>query len=315
MADVIELSKEETAFFNSKGESDGPAPEKTPEPETPPEAKAEAAPETPAEAEPEETSGGDPRKALHEERERRRAIAKERDEAKLSFAKLQSRLDTLTEIAKTAANPQPQKPAEPEIPDINVDPVGHFRVKSAMLEKQVQDMAAWKTAQEQQFTQTNNVQRISQIAQVQEGEFKKITPDYDQASQHLINQRDAELVAYGITDPMERKNIIAQDAMTIAANALANGKNPAQVIYDMSKARGYSATPKPATASAAPAQTIPTETEEVRMAAAGQKAGASLGQLNGAASPPTTLEALAKMSEDEFAEATKGNNWRKLMGG
>ena len=106
MADVIELSKEETAFFNSKGESDAPAPEKTPQPEATPETETKAAPEPQAEAEPEETSGGDPRKALHEERERRRAIAKERDEAKLSFAKLQSRLDTLTEIAKSAASPQ-----------------------------------------------------------------------------------------------------------------------------------------------------------------------------------------------------------------
>jgi hypothetical protein len=325
MADTVELSTAEKAFFDSKGEASPTADVPNPEgavadPKAPAATEQDhqsAAPEAAKTAGDEEDAqvGGDPRKALHEERERRRAIAKERDEIKTNFTKLQSRIDTLTEIAKTAASPlQPLKAEAPtEIPDINTDPVGHFKALRAQDRAELDQMKAWKVAQERQFEQTNNVQRISQLAQAQESEFKKTTPDYDQASAHLMQQRDAELLAYGISDPMERKNIIAQDAIQIAASALGQNKNPAQVIYEMSKARGYVGK-APAAASPAPGK-APTEAEKVRMAAAGQKAGASLGQLNGAASPPTTLESLASMSDEDFAKATAGGQWRKLMGG
>lgn len=313
MPDTVELSKEESAFFDSKG-AEAPAPIADAAPVAPDPKPAEAVAATPEAPVEEEATGGDPRKALHEERERRRAIAKERDEIKTNYTKLQSRIDTLTEIAKTAANPQqPKAEAAPvEIPDINTDPVGHFKAKDAIREKELSELKAWKSTQEQQFQQNTNVARISAIAQAQESEFKKTTPDYDAASQHLIGQRDAELQAYGIVDAMERKNIIAQDAMTIAANALSQNKNPAEIIYNMARARGYAGK---APTAAPTASGAPSEAEKVRMAAAGQKAGSSLGQMNGAASPPTTLESLAQMSDEEFATATKGNNWRKLMGG
>ena len=248
MADTVELSTSEKAFFDSKGETSPVAPgaaepdKVVTEGQTPAAAEPnqQAATEQPAAGNEEDANvGGDPRKALHEERERRRAIAKERDEIKTNFTKLQSRIDTLTEIAKTATNPQTvSRETPPEIPDVNIDPVGHFKAKDAIREKEIQELRAWKSAQDQRFEQTNNVQRISQIAQVQEAEFKKTTPDYDDASKHLMSQRDAELLAYGVTDPMERKNIIAQDAIQIAAHALGQNKNPAQIVYEMAKARG-----------------------------------------------------------------------------
>jgi hypothetical protein len=307
MADVVELTKEESAFFDSRGEQAPAAPAAV---ETPKPAEAEAKPaaDPKAEAEPEAKGGVVPQQALHEERERRKAAQKERDDAKTAFTKLQSRLDTLAEVAKAQQQPAPVK--EVEIPDVNTDPVGHFRAKDAIRERELNELKAWKTAQEQQFQATNNVQRIASIAQAQEREFIKTAPDYMEASEHLKTLRDRQLIAYGVNDPTERQNIIAQDAIQIAANALSQNKNPAQVIWDMATASGYKkAEAKPATASG----TAPSETEKVRMAAAGQKAGASLGQLSGGATPPTTLEALSRMSDEEFADATKGDKWRKLF--
>ena len=308
MAGENELSTEEAAFFETKGEAPAAvAPEPEPAKDAP--AAKEPAKEDAAPADGEK--GGDLKVALKQERERRRAEAAARQEAELKYAKLQSRLDTLQELATTTVQPQQAK-APDEIPDINVDPVGHFRAKDAIREREIAELRAWKQNQERQGQELNNVQRISQIAQAQEAEFVKETPDYNDASTHLREMRAAQLRAYGITDPAQIQSIIAQDAITIAANALAQQKNPAKVIYEMAKASGFTGK---APAPAAAQKVVSQEEAKIDMAAKGQKAGSSVGQIGGAATPPTTMEALASMSDEEFAEATKGNKWQRLFTG
>lgn len=323
MPDNLELTAEEKSFFDTRG---GEATEKKPEPivqQAEPENKQQKTghdevkdPPGQSESEGNEKPGTVPQKALHEERERRKAAQKEAEEARTSFAKLQSRLDTLTEIAKTATGgtQRAETPTAPAVPDINTDPVGHFRAKTEALERELADTRKWRTDQEQRSAATNNVQRIAQIAQAKEAEYIKSTaPDYNDASTHLRNIRDAQLIAYGITDPMERGNIIAQDAITIAANALSQNKNPADIIYNMAKASGYVAKAKD---EPKPADVGPSEIEKVKMAAAGQKAGASLQHINGSAPPVkgVSVSMLNQMSDEEFHEATKTPAaWQKFV--
>lgn len=316
MPDMLELTPEETKFFTTQGAEVPPASE----PATPEQAKRQEQPKSEAkttaepevEAEKDEKSKTVPHGALHEERELRKAEKKRADEATEKFIKLQSRLDTLTEIAKAGLQQPKQEPAAPQIPDINTDPVGHFRALREQDRRELDALKSKLSEQESRGAQVNNVQRITQIAQAQEAEFVKANPDYNAASAHLLNLREAQLIAFGITDPAERANIRNQDAVTIATTALAQNRNPAQVVYEMAKASGY----KPAeTKSAETKPAAPSEAEKVKMAAKGQEAGQSLNQINGAANPPTTLESLLKMDEAEFAEATKGDKWRKLIGG
>ena len=55
------------------------------------------------------------------------------------------------------------------------------------------------------------------------------------------------------------------------------------------------------------------EAEKVALAARGQAASKSLSNAGGGSTGTLTLEALAGMSDDEFAEATKGDRWQKLL--
>lgn len=268
---------------------------------------------------------------LQQERERRRAEAKGRQESEKQFAALQARLDTLARLAAA----QGQQQTEAEIPDVTVDPVGHFKAKNDVLERQLRENGEWRkqqenwrAQQEQQAQAVNNIQRLTQLANAHEVEFRKSTPDYDEASSYMRATRDAELEAYGIKDGFQRAQMIQQDAINIAAQALADSRNPAEVIYAMARARGYQVKAKTAPAAAAQAapvvqaapvtasaaQTVSDEIK-VAMAAKGQQAGQSIGQVPGGAAPAVTLDSLAKMSDAEFADATKGDKWRKLMGG
>lgn len=306
MPDVIELSPEETKFFATQGAETPPEPaDPTPEPEPQAETKPVAEPQ----GEPDKSKTV-PHGALHEERELRKAEKKRADEATENFNKLRGRLDALTEIAKAGIQQPKAADTAPQIPDINIDPVGHFRVKGELDAKRIQALEAKLSEQDSRNQQTNNVQRVTQIAQAQEAEFVKGNPDYNAAAAHLLNIREAQLIAFGITDPAERANIRSQDAITIATAALARGENPAKVVYDMAVASGH----KKAVPAEAAKAAAPSEAEKVRMAAKGQEAGQSLNQINGAANAPTTLEALLKMDDNEFAEATKGDKWRKLVG-
>lgn len=321
MPDVIELTPEETKFFATQGAEAPETVESVPAKEV---AKQDQRPEgddnankghDPSEADSldkdEKPSGTVPQKALHEERERRKAAQKDAEEARTNFTKLQSRLDTLQEIARSTVQ-RSETPTAPVTPDINTDPVGHFKAKTEALERELSDTRKWRTEQEQRGQATNNIQRIAQIAQAKEAEFKQTAPDYDDASTHLRNLREAQLIAYGITDPMRRGNIIAEDAITIAATALSENKNPAEIIYNMAKASGYA---KKAVEQAQAVDNTPSETKKVQMARDGQKAGASIQQINGAASKTTTMQALLEMNDDEFAAATKGDKWKKLLAG
>lgn len=57
------------------------------------------------------------------------------------------------------------------------------------------------------------------------------------------------------------------------------------------------------------------EAEKVALAARGQAASKSLSNAGGGSTGTLTLEALAGMSDDEFAEATRGERWQKLLKG
>jgi hypothetical protein len=320
MPETNALTESEEKFFTSKGEEGGSEPESgtgTEQVESATGTAPDAVPPVDKKAGVEDefrNADGSPKMvekaALKEERDRRKAERQAKEEAQRKVLTLETRFKTLEDLARAPAKAQ----AEPEVPDINTDPVGHFKAKTAQLERELADTRKWRQEQEQQSSAINNVQRISQLAQAQEGEFKKITPDYDDASGHLRSLRDAQLVAYGVSDPQERLNIIAQDAITIAAQALSTGKNPAQVIYDMAKASGYQGKTPVATQAAPQSGKGPSEEEKVKKAAKWQVAGGSLGQMNGASQTPTTLEMISRMSDDEFAEATKGEKWRKLFG-
>lgn len=300
-----EMTKDETAQFEAmRNEAVQPAPEPKPD---------AAAAQTPEPKDPDEIdapNGVVPVAVLKSERQKRQDFQKKYEEANANWTKMQGRFEVLERLAQQATQ-APQKPADPvQIPDINADPVGHFRALNEQRERELNELRQWRQQQEQQTTVQTNVQRVAQIAGSHEVEFKKANADYDEASGYLRNMEDARLQTLGVADPAARAQIINNRALEIAVTALTSGRNAAETVYALAKASGW----QPRAAGAA--GKITPEAQRIAMAAAGQQQGGGLGAANGAApSGAPTLEALAAMSDKEFAEATKGDKWKKLMGG
>lgn len=249
--------------------------------------------------------------ALHSERKKRQAAEADVVKAREDFAKLSGRIEVLQQLAQRQ---QPQKVnQEVAIPDVNVDPVGHFQAKAQIAEQKIAGFEKWQQTQENNATAMNNVRELTGIAMRHETEFSKTTSDYQEAAAYVRQARDQELDYMGYKDPAVRNQIIQQDALQIAAQALQGNLNAAEVVYNIAKARGYQAKAPVSAASVAPAKSP--DAIKIATVAKGQAATQSLGQVNGESVPDLSPDAILKMTDAEFTKWASDDNWRKLMGG
>lgn len=252
--------------------------------------------------------------AFHSERERRKAAEAEGQKLREEVAKFNGRLETLQQLAQqTKAKPETEQPVV--IPDVNTDPVGHFKAQLEISNSKIEGFSKWQQSQESDRQALNNVQELSRIALQSETEFSKTTPDYGEAANYLKASRSAELKAMGYAQGAIDQFIL-QDAVTIAAQALGAKLSPASVIYETAKARGYQVKAVAAAAARpAPAAVQSSDAQKIATVAKGQAATQSLGQVNGESVPDLSPESILKMSDAEFAKWANDDNWRKLMGG
>jgi len=281
-----------------------PAPEPEIEEQKPPAAEA-------PEAEPPDEPEGDgkasttvPHAALHRERKLRQEAEKRERERAIEFARAEERLRIIQE---TWEKQQQAPAAQPEpAPDPNADPLGYVnhqlqeerRAREA-LEKQVREQQGLTEQQRQQAQITT---RYSAAAR----EFHAKTPDFTDAYQHLWKELDQDLIDQGVADPNVRRNALMQDEIKFAHAMMAQGKNPAEVIYQWSKRRGF------AGKATEPAPPMPPE-EQVELQNRRNVAARSLSESGGRAPSNVTLKDIANMDADEFQKATSGKNWEKLL--
>lgn len=227
-----------------------------------------------------------PHAALEEERQRRKATDKENQELKLQQARINERLSLINEALEKKNQPQVN-----EIPDPDKDALG--AVKMTM--EEVRQLKEFKERMENNQKVAQQVGEVGNIAANLEKQFIATNPDYNEASQHLVNSRRNELSAFGLSDQQINQQIM-QESMQIAIQALQQGKNPAEIVYNLSKIRGYAK--KEAT------QDTQAKLENI---AAGQKANQSLGDVSGGSPNGAKIDAksLATMSEADFAKVTK----------
>lgn len=264
-----------------------------------------------------------------EKKELRDAMAKMATDHKAAMDKAAERFET---VLKTFA-PKVEEPKPAELPDRDVDPVGYMdavqKKTGETLEQITKRLDAEDVVRAQAKEQTENQRVVSGIidqATAKEKEFLATTPDYNAASDFLLQSRHGELEEVGYTDINQRNAIILQEKVAIAAKALAEGKNPAAVVYGLAKRRGY--TPK-----AAPAvegdegegeeSAAPVETEEQKAAAAkaklkalgdGLEASASLSNLGGKGPSNLTAARLLEMDDADFDKMVNTKEGRALMG-
>ncbi len=259
-----------------------------------------------------------PQEALHAERERRKRAEKELNELKAKaaadIARGEGRLRLLTEVA-SAATAHPEPAAVP-IPDPQVDPLGYVQQTTANLQSQIAQLTERvkkSEGLEQQIAQATlqqtQMQELSVWGQGQEAEFAAENPDYGNAIGFLRSQRVKQLEAMGYTNPAEINFIIGNDVTAMAQRARQTGQNFGEMLYRQAQVVGYqkgaAGTPAPAAPAAvqAPTPTPPIPDVAARVAAA-QRGAEMAGGLGGAGSAPRgelTPQALASMSDAEFA--------------
>jgi hypothetical protein len=229
-----ELPTEYEAFFKSGGELPAsllaehkPAPVATPQAvvETPaevvPPVVPEAKVETPAPAPvvPENPFAVQ----LLQEKER------QLEELNKKVAELTGRIDKAAEVAP---------------PDKTLDPLGYMTHQMEKLQAQIDAMTKAQTESQTQTQQQKDAEQFMNTIRSQVQAFEKATPDYQEAYKHLMNTRMQDFTDLGMTKEQIQQNL-ANEEMLITRQALAAGKNPAELVYSMAKRYGFKAAPAP----------------------------------------------------------------------
>lgn len=269
-----------------------------------------------------------PHAQFHAANERRKVAEKKASEAELRLAtetaKVQTRLDILQAAWQASATPAPVAAVETELPDVNVDPIGHFSVRLAQAEAKAEASAAAVRVYQDRDQQQGQFAQLQNHARAQEMAFKAREPAYDEAMAFLTAARHLELEKIGVPDPSERARILGQNIVEIAARARQDGADFAERLFSLAEARGFKAK-APVVAPGATTvggiaippmeATIDAPAAATRVAN-GRENSTTIGSLG--AAPPTRLsvEKIANMGDAEFealvSKMTKGERMNLL---
>lgn len=274
------------------------AAEKEPVAETP---EAASEPEKPEDKEPPKPEKTVPLAALHEERERRKQFQRDLEQMRNETAQRQALLEQRLAAIQQAAY-QAQQPKAPSFDD---DPVSALKHETEMTRAQIAEMQAYHRQEwERQQAAAQQQQYLRQIeARVSEDvrEFVAEHPDYMDAYQDLKGKRVKQYVALGYPEA-HAVQMVNQEEYGLAEAAMRNGRSPAQAVYEMALTYGY--TKKEA-------QQAANQQQKIETLQKGAKAAASLGS-GGQPAGKVTLDALADMPEEDFAEFMKSGKWASL---
>lgn len=255
-----------------------------------------------------------PHQALHEERERRKALEAENAQLRDKFTRVDARLETINQIIGSDPKPEPQKQLPPNPQEDIFAAVEYLLKQNGELRDQLNGTNQHIQQQTAETQQRNAEQQLVQDYQSEARNFMAKEPTFADAYKHLVNVRGQELQQMGVTDTREISAIIAREEMQIVAASQKAGKSAVETIFNLSKIRGF--TPK-----AAPDPNTDNKSDAEKQLEAIERAKAASQTLSGSGSASyegLTAEKLINMDEDEFhsvysklSEATR----RKMLGG
>lgn len=177
---------------------------------------------------------------------------------------------------------------KPQIPSKDVDPIENHDARLAEAERILKEQAEFQRTQQQKAQQEHNERVFRNHVSTLEHEFAKSTPDYPDAFRFMVERRMKELSAAGYNEGQIRE-IVDRDAVMISWDAIQNGRNPAETLYNMAVNTGY-----------AKKSPQPTAEQKVTNLQKGTEAAKALGNGSAPAGLPT-MEQIADMGEEEFA--------------
>ena len=257
-----------------------------------------------------------PHGALHEERERRKAVEATNAQMRDALVAMNERMKIFAEA--TGATRKEAGPVKEEVPDPEKDIFGyvkHLEGKLSALSDTLKQTSEQTAAERERGTVLSGYG-----ADV--NRFKAETPAFDQAYAYLMQNRMEELTELGFS-PAEAKASIEADEMALVKAALAARQSPAARVFKMATLRGFkaaaaepSAEEKAAAHAAETAKATKEATDRLDMQTRGAAASKSLSSAGGAAATEMTVAALVAMSDSEFAayEAKHPRAVARLMG-
>ena len=223
------------------------------------------------------------------------------------LAEAQQRINLLTgQLQGVLTQAQQQQLAsQPAPPNPETDPIGAMMHQLNVLNQQVLSLQQGFVGQASQQQQQQMLAAFANQVQQLRVEFAKTTPDYDAAITPLRTVRVNDLRNFGMTDSQIAQQMAA-DEFGIAQAAIQSGRNPAQVLYEMSQRHGSTSTAAPA----APTQ----QQAQLDAIARAQNAAPTLNS-----APPTNVDvstdALRNASDADLNRIVQNDAlWDKIAG-
>jgi hypothetical protein len=294
--DAVALSNEEQAYFETGGEA---VPSSVSDiPQTPSEPINEPAPEldTNDNAAPEnvrdEKGRFVPHQALHAEREERKKAQAELQTLRERQAILEDRWNTILKVQE----PPAEEAKGPPNPDEDI--FGYMKWQGEQLSKLQQEREN-EVKQRQEYEQQTQAEReVTTYWQSSVQEYAAREPDFQPAAQWLSDYRHKQLEALAPIDPnmanpAVRNQQIDAELKQIISVAKQKGQNPAELVHQLAKGWGYNGQ----------SASSPKVNDTLASLEAAQKASRTLAASGGrSSSDPLTPEAIASMSNEEFAQ-------------
>lgn len=212
------------------------------------------------------------------------ALRQARKEAKEAKEALRRReMSEGSELAAIKAELAALKNPPAPKPEFETDPANHLRERLESAEK-----TALQVTQQSQQAQLEA--QISGALTASEGEFAKEHPDYSEATAHYLSVMSKNMELLGV-NPAQRNAAMRQEVLRLTATALKAGREPAELIYELSKNAGFTGKKAPVEKTAA---------DKLETIEKGQKASQSLGSGSRADAGKLTLDSLAKMDDEDF---------------
>ena len=184
-----------------------------------------------------------PHAQFHAANERRKAAEAKAAAAELKLAtetaKVNARLEMLSAALSAPAQQASTAVPEVEIPDVNIDPVGHFKAQLEQVTRRAADQEAILRGMQERGQQERQFAELRNWGAEQERAFLAKEPAYQDAMKFLESGRNAELEKIGVTDPAERRRILGNDIQQIAIRARQEGADFAERLYGLAEARGF----------------------------------------------------------------------------
>lgn len=227
-------------------------------------------------------------KALREERDRRRADSARARLYEENIAKMQERFAAFEaqQMAQRLHQPAP-------------DPYENPEAARAWQEQQITQLQRLFAAEQQRQARIVQHQqqevflsRLNEAVDDYETEFKASNPDYDDATDYMIQAQRTLLEQAGYPPQVAEQQVLAW-TVSVAQQALASGKNPAAWAYENAKRLGYQ--PKGSGVEAA--------SQRLQAMRAGQAASQTLSGGGATKTSQPTLKQIASLDGDAFDKA------------